>query len=349
MADKIFLNHLIINLLSDYNLKCVFCRNRKARQRIMPKNKIIKLINQLQHYQIEYVVFTGGEVTLYKDLLEVINYTKEKLNCRIVINTNGINLNSDMITNLIKTGVDIFKISLHAFDLDIYDQITGISGSYKKLLRNIKEINKIKQKINKKLKIKTNTVVFCNYKDIGKLIDFGFQNDIKSMQFSLADMDSCQRDDSFFNSLNKDELRELYFKIYPKLLRRAINKKIKVEFRPMFVELVGLPEYKLVDELRQSKRFNQEINNYSKKLFGKKFYKKYKCYESFSGIAIMPEGDALFCCSNYKNKIGNIFNDSLEEILLFKGKIQPQGCDRCRLFFSASKEFYKQTQKFYSC
>lgn len=332
------LNYAVIYLLSYCNLDCIFCGANKSRREIMSKEKVIEIVDQLKKSNLKYLILSGGEVTLHEDLLGIVDYIKKELACKLIINTNGVNLNTDIIKELIKKDLNLFKISIHSFDSDIHDEITGLSGSHRKLLNNIKEINRIKQETNSRVEIKTNTVVLNhNYQNIDRLIDWALRNNIKDMQFSLVDVKEYLNNKNI--ALDKSQLSELYFVIYPKLLKKAIPKKINIEFRPLFIDLVNRPLDKLVEELRPSSGFKEEIDNYSKGLFGKKFYEHYKCYESSKGIVIGPQGEVLYCCSNFRSRVGNIFTDGLKKIMFLKNKIQPKGCDRCRLFFSANKAY----------
>jgi MoaA/NifB/PqqE/SkfB family radical SAM enzyme len=331
-------NYAIIHLLSYCNLNCLFCETNSFRKKLMPKEKVFEIVDKLKGSNLKYLILTGGEVTLHKDLLEIVDYIKRESTCRLIINTNGVSLNKNLIRELVKRDLNLFKISIHSFEPGIHDKITGVRYSYKKLLNNIKAINKIKQENKSQIKIKTNSVVLnYNYKNIDELIDLASQNNIKDMQFSLVDAKEYLNNKNI--ALDKSQLSELYFEIYPKLLEKALNQNIKVEFRPLFTDLVNHSLGELIEELRPSPSFEEEINNYSKGLFGKKFYENYKCHESSKGMVIGPQGDVLYCCSNYRNKIGNIFVNDLEEIIFLKDKTNPVGCDKCRLFFSNNKAY----------
>lgn len=338
---KRLFNRIIIFLLYQCNLRCIFCGcgQTEIEQKKILKKDYIKIINKFKDAQVNYVVLTGGEPTLLKDLPGMIHYTRQKLGCKITLNTNGTNLNPDMIKKLIQAGLNTLKTSLHSFDSNIHDKITGVRGSWERLIRNIQDVNKINSKINNPLNIKTNTVVLNrNYKDIYKLVDIGFQNNIKFMQFTLSSLKKCWKDNDFFRPLDRKQLEELYFKIYPKLLKKAVEKNVAVEIRPIFVELVNMPQEDVMNELRQThEKFDEELGNYSRGLFGRKFYENYRCYEASSGLVINPRGGVRFCCAWPNGEIGNILTDNLRKIMFTKNNTKPEGCNRCGLFLEANK------------
>jgi len=305
----------------------------------MVKKDSSRIIDKLKNVSAKYIILTGGEPTLIKDLPEIISNLKEKSNSQIVLNTNGINLNSKLLSQLTKAGLNILKISIHSFDPVIYDRIVGIDGSFEKLLKSMEAIRKFNQNKHQ-LEVRSNTVIFgWNYKDIDRMIDFASQYNISSMQFSLASKKWQARGKNSFSILSKQQLGELYFEIYLKLLKKAISEKIRVEFRPMFVDLVNLPSNKLVKKLISPRRFDDEINNYTKGFFGRKFYQKYKCRETYSSLIVNLKGDIYFCCGKQRRQdiIGNILIDDLEKIILQKKRIKPKNCEKCHLFFGSNK------------
>ncbi len=75
------------------NLKCAYCHNgtilEVKKEMIIPKEKILSEIERRSKF-IDGVCFTGGEPTLYDDLLDFMKEIKEKFGMGIKIDTNGL-------------------------------------------------------------------------------------------------------------------------------------------------------------------------------------------------------------------------------------------------------------------
>ncbi|MFW9875826.1 MAG: hypothetical protein ACFFG0_22200, partial [Candidatus Thorarchaeota archaeon] len=156
-------------------------------------------------------------------------------------------------------------------------------------------------------------------KDINKLVDIGSKYKIQHMMFCLPFMyTSKSRDNQIFSPLTKKQLKELYFKIYPKLLRKAINKDVLVDIDPLFSSLVNKPKSKVIETLSSANsQFDEEIENYSKQLYGKKFYRDNECYKRYFDMCINTDGKIHSCWPSmyFGNPIGNIFKDDILKIL----------------------------------
>ena len=92
---------------------------------------------------MENIRFSGGEPTLHPNIVEVIQYSKDKQIQRIAISTNG-SQSLDLYKKLIESGVNDFSISLDACCAEDGDKMSGsIKGSWDIVIKNIEEISKL--------------------------------------------------------------------------------------------------------------------------------------------------------------------------------------------------------------
>jgi molybdenum cofactor biosynthesis enzyme MoaA len=138
-------------IITEYcNFKCPYCRGLK--DEIYGERKIKQLsLDEIKHNidlwclnePLENIRFSGGEPTLHKDIVKVVEYSKHKGIKRIAISTNGSN-KLGLYRELIDAGVNDFSISLDACCAEDGDKMAGeISGSWKKVIKNIEEISKL--------------------------------------------------------------------------------------------------------------------------------------------------------------------------------------------------------------
>ena len=116
--------NLIVELTTLCNLKCIHCGYKliKPHQEI-DKDYLVDIVLRLKPLGIQTVMFTGGEPTLYSELIEIARFCKqEKLHVKIA--TNGSNL-EPIITLLNEATLDELVISVDAVQPMTYKSIRG--------------------------------------------------------------------------------------------------------------------------------------------------------------------------------------------------------------------------------
>ena len=91
-----------------------------------------------------------------------------------------------------------------------------------------------------------------------------------------------------------------------------------MKFSPFFKELNGKSYDYIYDELTKNpQKFKEEIDLYSKELYGSKIYSKINCPVLIDSFNIMSDGSLVPCCnftSQPEVKMGNVLNNSISEI-----------------------------------
>ena len=126
------------------NFKCPYCRGlREDCKGTMNLSKAKEIVDFWTKDNLKSIRFSGGEPTVWKDLVELVGYTKSKGVENIAISTNGY-ADLELYKNLIDAGVNDFSISLDACCSDFGDKMSGgVIGSWNKVIGNIKEIAKL--------------------------------------------------------------------------------------------------------------------------------------------------------------------------------------------------------------
>ena len=126
------------------------------------------------------IVFTGGEVTLRKDLLELIRFARDKgfthlqlqSNCRMLFY-------KDFIDKLLDAGINEFSPSIHGSTPEVHDDLVRAPGAYKQTLGAIRNL------VDMDLRVLTNTVITRqNYKQLPEIAQILI--DIGVMQYQFA-------------------------------------------------------------------------------------------------------------------------------------------------------------------
>lgn len=128
------------------NLNCFYCfsndnnmRKTKAAKGLTTE-QIKEILDDMAVSGVKVVEFSGGEPLVDKDILDIIRYAK-KLNLEVSFVSNG-TLFTDEICQELKPLVKHVNITLRGCDEQTHDKVTGVAGSYKRTIENIKRLNR---------------------------------------------------------------------------------------------------------------------------------------------------------------------------------------------------------------
>lgn len=126
------------------NFKCPYCKGlREDCKGTISLEKAKEIVDYWTIDNLKNIRFSGGEPTLWKDLIELVIYTKNKGVERIAISTNGY-ADFQIYEQLIDAGVNDFSISLDACCAAFGDKMSGgVIGSWNKVTENIRKIAKL--------------------------------------------------------------------------------------------------------------------------------------------------------------------------------------------------------------
>lgn len=136
------LNGLQFELTSRCNERCIHCyipNPKKNAGGDMPFEKVKSLIDEFAEMGGLHVTLSGGEVFLYKDILPIIQYCREK-DMQISILSNLIALKDEQIPVIKEANVSIVQTSLYSMNPDIHDLITTVKGSQVKTKAAIEKL-----------------------------------------------------------------------------------------------------------------------------------------------------------------------------------------------------------------
>jgi radical SAM protein with 4Fe4S-binding SPASM domain len=136
------------------NLKCGFCyAGCDNTGKTMTLKDVKKILHKIRYEAcVPSVSFTGGEPLSHADLPAMIRYAK-KLDMRVNLISNGTLITDDMASKLVYHGLDSAQISMEGISAEIHDKLTGVSGSFVKMVSGIDAL--IKTGIN----VHTNTTL----------------------------------------------------------------------------------------------------------------------------------------------------------------------------------------------
>ena len=289
----------------------------------MTFDTVKEIVDQLPKGSV--VTFTGGEPTIAKDFLKIIEYTAR--NHKVQINTNGATLNKEKVTKLIDFGIWIINFSVDSHKKEVHDQIRGHNGLSQIIFDSIEQIRQIKkEKGLARPYIHINTVVLkeaITY--LPEIVKLCIRLKIDWLSFApnrdgRGIYDYCESD----LLILKDKLRESM-----KLANAA------------HLPLILGEELKSVNSILKFSSPSTVEAGFKREMDMSPF----ACYAPWSTLWIRPDGTARICravLGNIKNdRIKDLWNNetarNLRKTFYFGEQELPEKCQGCCIISRSSR------------
>ena len=169
---KPHLPFLIFETTTVCNLNCKYCYNiwKRPGAEALPKNSYKQARKTLKRFfslaEVEQVTFTGGEPFLAERFSELVLYTRMKRK-QVSVISNGNKASKDDYKTMISLGVNLFEFPVLSYDESVHDGMTQIKGSWKKVVQSVKEVSELKGHI-----VAVIVITKLNYLHIDKTLAF---------------------------------------------------------------------------------------------------------------------------------------------------------------------------------
>ena len=276
----LMISSMIKNNNWNCNQKCIHCY--AAGQKLSEKEELStkewkKVIDICQKECIPQLTFTGGEPTIRKDLVELIEYSKWFITR---LNTNGVLLTENLCKELYEASLDSVQVTLYSNNPEIHNKLVGADNFEK-------TITGIKNAINAGLNVSINTPLCTLNKNYIDTLKFAKELGVTYVTCSgLIVTGNAKEKQSTDTQLSE---KELY----------TILKDAKKYTDDNLMELgFTSPGWVKEDDLR---KLNLDIPT---------------CGACLSNMAIAPNGDVVPCQSwlDEKSNLGNILKTKWKKI-----------------------------------
>ena len=164
------------------NNYCVHCVQGGKRKRF-PDKKTSEIKTMLLDSRKEAldVVFTGGEPTLRKDIIELVSYARDIGYTVIQIQTNGrMFAYMNFCKEMVDAGANVFVLALTGHKEELHNYITG-ADSFKEIIKGIINLKSLGQKV------KINSVVTKpNYRHLPEMARLFVKLGVNQFQFAFV-------------------------------------------------------------------------------------------------------------------------------------------------------------------
>jgi MoaA/NifB/PqqE/SkfB family radical SAM enzyme len=294
------------------NLRCRFCWQRSHerfgwldREHELPEKKLLQIAKEAAELGVkDWLISGGGEpfvrlTTTTKLMVEIKKYGMYG-----DIITNGMLLDEKHIKKIVKAEWDVIRFSLNAPDEKTHDFMVDCKGSYRKVINNIKLLQKIKKELkSEKPVIGFNTVITSkNYFLFPKLVEL--LNELGGKILNTQTIILYDTIEKIW-SLNEKQ-REESIKFLEEAAKLCEKFGIKSNLRNYLSKEVieKTTEMDSIIELGKKETKRIKIKNPFLRAF---------CFEPFYLVTIRANG-IVGSCRLFGDKGDNITNKSLKEI-----------------------------------
>ena len=179
LGEKKILYSALIELTYRCNLSCKHCYIINAEtsneKKELTTQQVIKLLDDLYDNNVFRIFFTGGEVFVRSDFLEILEYAISK-RFLVDIYSNGTLLSEDVVRKIAQLNIRSFQSSLYGSNATVHDSITGCMGSFEATKQTLKLFASLGVSTNIKSSfMKSNFEEYEKIRAIAKNIGASFQ------------------------------------------------------------------------------------------------------------------------------------------------------------------------------
>lgn len=280
--------------------KCPYCYiGEKNRGKHPPLDKLKKIVKKLKEADIEKILLVGGDPCKYPHLKELVSFIKKQnIKLNIISNT----LKFDDLDFFIKN-IDEFQATIVGNEKE-HDLEVRNKGAYKRLIENIKKINK-----NGKSVVIVLSVHKKNYNSIYSIVKNLYEN-IKIKELCIQRIIPQGRNKlNLEYSLNKEDVPE----VFEQLDRIKKEFELKILFEDPFPLCIVPKEYQYLSQK--------------------------PCVWGFTHFSLSFEGGISRCGVDSSYSLGNILKEDLIRIwnksptlISFRKRDWlPKKCQECKL------------------
>jgi len=125
------------------------------------------------------IVFSGGEITLRRDLSDWIERARERGAARVVVQTNGRMLAyPKLVRRLKRAGCDVFAVALHGHRADLHDWLTRSEGSFEQALKGLENLRGAQA-----VTIVNSVITRSNYRHMPELVQLASRYGVAAVRF----------------------------------------------------------------------------------------------------------------------------------------------------------------------
>lgn len=121
------------------NEACVHCYQVQGQKGEMSTEQVCRVIDELADAGVLMLTVSGGEATLRKDLLDILQHARER-EMAVTLFTNALRITPQMAHELARLRLFSVEVSLHSHRPEVHDRVTRVPGSFERTVDAIRSM-----------------------------------------------------------------------------------------------------------------------------------------------------------------------------------------------------------------
>ena len=225
------LGYITVDISGMCNIDCVMCalKGQLDKKGLMPFETFKKLENVLRRVST-VSLSCNCEPLMNKDIIKMIDFSiSTNRHIKVLLNTNGTLLTPDLISRLVKTGLDRIYISIDSADRETFEKIRS-GAKFEDVIRNVKELvaqRKMRKDSSMKICVRTVASAF-NIDELPAILDF--VRDLGIDGFAVVGLEPYFKElaDKILYSKYSEELNNKCEKVFSELRMKASKYNIDI-------------------------------------------------------------------------------------------------------------------------
>jgi MoaA/NifB/PqqE/SkfB family radical SAM enzyme len=221
--------HLVLKPTLACTARCATCSTRRALHKRKRQEQQLaladwkNLFREVHGLGLTKLTISGGEPTLYNDLLELIEAGKH-YGWEIGLNTNGSLIDRDYANRLKAAGLNAVSLSVYSAQPNLHDRMRGHPGLWQKVVNAARVFVDIREQQDPAFRIQMQTLL-CreNFREFSEQIRLAYQLRLCGITFSYLEGDFQERQ----YLLDEKQIQEFKRQIVPETL--AIIREASVD------------------------------------------------------------------------------------------------------------------------
>lgn len=165
------------------NNRCIFCV--QGNKRDLYGNKSTDEVKEILRGAVkdsDSIVFTGGEVTIRPDFIELVRFARDQGFRRIQVQTNGRMLAyKKFARDTVEAGANEFSPAVHGHTAKLHDDLTRCKGSFEQSVRSIRNLKELGQRV-----ITNSVITRSNFRHLPELAALLVRLGVDQYQFAFV-------------------------------------------------------------------------------------------------------------------------------------------------------------------
>lgn len=323
-----------IKLTSLCNLRCQMCHYWKNEsEQALTTEQWLRVIDQLGEMGCRKIHFSGGEVFLRRDFLDLVERARER-KIKVNMTTNGTLLTPDRVRRLVKARPNSLSFSLDGPRARLHDHIRGLPGSFERTCRTIRRIRKRGEQYGRVPRLRINFVMQrMNFRTLPAMVELAGRLGVNEIHPMPVDEKGDRK-----NRLSRGQILRYNAEIAPLVLEA--RERWGFSTHPSLVYPLG--------------RLPEELKLARDGLYSLGFYQRRPCLVPWLHLFLGWDGEAYLCCMTNRRmeSLGNVARTSVADVFngepmravrrrFLEGRLESP-CARCDMAIVENERLFQQ-------